>query len=119
MSFMKIECIFDHAGCVPDRLFRIHQRSRSVAEYAVEFSTLAAESGWDEVALQAVFQRGLSGQVHNTLVTGAHPGNLDELIDVDKYQRVRCREWAFVSSPPFSTTRHRSPPIPLSLPLRW
>lgn len=81
--------------------------SDPVVEYPVEFSTLAAESGWDEVALQTVFRRGLSGQVHNALVTGARPANLDELID---YQREWHRERAFVSSPPPSTTCHRFPP---------
>lgn len=62
-----------------------------MAEYSVEFGTLAAASGWDEVALQAAFHRGLSGQVCNALVSGARPGNLDKLIDraieLDNYQR--------------------------------
>lgn len=70
----RFEYIFDcpdHAGCASDRLFRIHQGSLLVAEYAVEFGTLAAESGWDEVALQAAFRRGLSRQVRDALITGA------------------------------------------------
>lgn len=52
----RFERIFDHpdhVGCVSNHLFRIHRGSRSVAEYAIEFSTLAAESGWDEVVFQA------------------------------------------------------------------
>lgn len=42
----------------------------------MEFGTLAAEAGWDEVALQGAFWRGLTDQVRDALVTGARPGKL-------------------------------------------
>lgn len=57
----------------------------------MEFGTLATEAGWDEVALWGAFRRGLTAQVREALVTGARPGNLEELfdhaIDLDNYQR--------------------------------
>lgn len=59
----KFERIFDrpnHAGCASDRLFSLRQGERSVAEYAIEFGTLAAESGWNELALLNAFRQGLS-----------------------------------------------------------
>lgn len=40
-------------SCASDRLFSIHQGTRSVAKYAVEFGMLAAESSWNEPALQS------------------------------------------------------------------
>lgn len=58
--------IFDHpvqgreAG---GRLFTCSQNSGSVAEFAVEFRILAAESGWDETASRAAFIRCLSEEV--------------------------------------------------------
>jgi hypothetical protein len=36
-------------------LLFLRQDSHSVAEMAIEFSTLAAESGWNEEALQGAF----------------------------------------------------------------
>lgn len=74
----------------------LQQGSRSVADYAVEFDTLAEESAWNEPALWSMFHRGLSGPVRDGLVGGAHSKDLDELIDraieIDNHQRKQCRE---------------------------
>lgn len=37
------------------RLTAICQGSRSVVDYAIEFRTLAPESGWNDIALQGTF----------------------------------------------------------------
>lgn len=109
------------AGCASDCLFTLQQGSCSVAEYAVEFGTLAAEAGWDEVALRGAFQRGLTEQVHDALVAGARPVSLRELIDraieLDNYQRRQER--ARSSAPPRVPARLQSssasvPSTPLS-----
>lgn len=42
------------------RLVNIRQGRRSVTKYAVELRTLAAETGWDSVALCDIFVKGLS-----------------------------------------------------------
>ncbi|XP_072889749.1 uncharacterized protein [Hemitrygon akajei] len=58
----QIRKIFDHPVRYKDaakRLLALRQGSRSVAEYSVEFRTLAADSGWNDEALQEVFQQGL------------------------------------------------------------
>lgn len=55
--------VFDHPVQGRDaakRLLSLRQGSRSVAEYSVEFRTVAAESGWNQEALQGVFLGGLS-----------------------------------------------------------
>ena len=95
----RFKRVFDrpnHAGCAGDRLLTLRQGGRSVAEYAVEFGTLATESEWNEPALLCVFRRGLNDSVRDLLVTGARPGGLSEMIDraieLDNYQRERQRE---------------------------
>lgn len=87
-----------------------------MVEYAVEFGTLAAESGLDEVALQGTFRRGLTDQVRDALVTGVRPGDLNKLIDcaieLDNYQRKRRRERALFF-PLRRAFRHDAEPLPL------
>lgn len=98
----------DHAGCASDRLFSVRQGARSVAEFSVEFCTLAAEAGWNEPALQTAFRRGLSDTVRDALALGERPTSLNALIDrsieLDNYQRERRRERVSRRFPP------RSPP---------
>ncbi|KAK3557809.1 hypothetical protein QTP86_002691 [Hemibagrus guttatus] len=45
---------------VSTHLLQLSQGRRLAAEYAIEFRTLAAQSGWNDVALKAVFQRSLN-----------------------------------------------------------
>lgn len=58
--------IFDHpvrgreAG---SRLSHLSKGRLSVVEYAVEFRTLAVESGWNDAALQEAFYRGLNEEI--------------------------------------------------------
>ena len=42
------------------RLFSLRQGFWSMAEYAIDFRTLAAESGWNGASQQAAFVNGLS-----------------------------------------------------------
>lgn len=66
-EFVKeLKKVFDHSVQgreASKRLLNLHQGTQSVAEYSVEFRTLAAEAGWDNVALQSVFVNGLSEQL--------------------------------------------------------
>ena len=56
------------------RLLQLRQGSRSVAgSLAVEFRTLAAESGWNEEALQGVFQNALSSKLKDRLTSWKNP----------------------------------------------
>ncbi|KAL6458335.1 hypothetical protein MHYP_G00335650 [Metynnis hypsauchen] len=59
------------------RLLALSQGTRSVADYAIEFRTLAAESGWNEEALMAVFQQGLNGRLKDELATRELPSTLE------------------------------------------
>ncbi len=54
--------VFDHpvkGRHAVSRLLYLQQGRLSVSEYAVNFHILAAESGWDDSALQAIFLNGL------------------------------------------------------------
>lgn len=48
-------------------LWCLRQGSRSVANYAIEFRILVAESGWHEIALQGAFIPGLSEEIKDEL----------------------------------------------------
>lgn len=68
----------------------------SVAEMACEFRTLAAESGWNEEALQGAFRNVLTETIKDELVSRDEPDGLDELIflaiRIDNRLRERRRE---------------------------
>ncbi|KAK3563117.1 hypothetical protein QTP86_016350 [Hemibagrus guttatus] len=55
------EYLTQHLRSLPPHVPRkLSQGRRLAAEYAIEFRTLAAQSGWNDVALKAVFQRSLN-----------------------------------------------------------
>lgn len=91
--------VFDHpvGGREADnRLFQLRQGNSSVAEYAVLFRTLAAESGWNMEALMAAFRHGLSGCIKDELAAKDPVQDLETLIDqsirLDNRLRERRRE---------------------------
>jgi hypothetical protein len=56
-----------------------HESCR-VADYAVDFSTLAAESAWNQEALFDMFLHGVSEEVKDELADRELPTDLDSLI---------------------------------------
>ncbi|KAL0204377.1 hypothetical protein M9458_002395, partial [Cirrhinus mrigala] len=46
-----------------DQLFRLQQGTSSVNEYTLHFRTLAAASGWNEVALLGAYRQGLNPEI--------------------------------------------------------
>ena len=111
--------VFDHpvrGREASQRLLQLRQGSRSVASFAVEFRTLAAESGWDEEALQGVFQNALSSELKDSLISWEEPTGLDHLISLaihmDNRLRERRRER---SAHPFTTPPFESPVVTRSL----
>ncbi len=73
------------------RLLQLTQGACIEAEMAIEFHTLAAESGWNEQALQAVFHQAPIPELKYELAFRDHVPNLDSLIDVDSLIRVDNR----------------------------
>ncbi|KAK7940549.1 hypothetical protein WMY93_003875 [Mugilogobius chulae] len=108
--------IFDHpiqckeAG---QRLFSLRQGTSSVAQYSLNFRIAAAESGWDETALQGAFFHGLNENMKDELAARDECSDLESLISLavrlDNRLRERRREKA-------SSTRYTfyaTPPAPL------
>ena len=67
------------------KLLWLHQDSRSVADYPVDFRTLAAESAWNPEALFHMFLHGLSEVVKHELAAREPPMDLDSLIDLNSH----------------------------------
>ena len=65
-------------------------------EYAIEFRTLAAETGWEGEALVTAFYQGLREAVNDEMVNRDWGEDLDDLITLatalDKRMRERRRE---------------------------
>ncbi|KAJ8354748.1 hypothetical protein SKAU_G00223150 [Synaphobranchus kaupii] len=91
--------VVDHPVCGRDatqRLLQVRQGSRSVAEMAVQFRTLAAEAGWNDTALQGAFRQALSEELKDQLSTWEESNSLNSLINlaiaIDNRLRTRARE---------------------------
>ena len=87
--------VFDHpvrGKEASSRLLSLRQGSDSVAQFASNFRILAAESGWDEMALQSVFVRGLTDRIRDELAVRDETSSLDELIALATRLDNRLRE---------------------------
>ena len=88
--------VFDHpvqGREASSRLLTLHQGSAApVAQYAIDFRILAAESGWDDAALQSVFLRGLADNVKDELAARDETRSFDELISLATRLDNRLRE---------------------------
>uniref|UniRef100_A0A8C9XZN5 Retrotransposon gag domain-containing protein n=1 Tax=Sander lucioperca TaxID=283035 RepID=A0A8C9XZN5_SANLU len=86
--------LFDHPvrGRDAANLFSLHQGARSVADFVIEFRTLAVESEWNEISLQAAFYQGLSDQLKDELISYPEPIDLDSLIALSIRVGNRIRE---------------------------
>ena len=89
-------------------------------EYAIEFRTLAAETGWEGEALVTAFYQGLREAVNDEMVNRDWGEDLDDLITLatalDKRMRERRSERReFHPLPP---TQVQGPPLPLPPPPR-
>lgn len=96
------------------KLLQLRQDSRSVADYVVDFCTLATESAWNPEALFDMFFHGLSEVVKDELAARELPMNLEPLIAltirIDGRLRECRRERESMPCCP------RSPSIPTSPP---
>ncbi|KAM9412399.1 uncharacterized protein ACWYII_026600 [Salvelinus alpinus] len=76
------------------QLLTLRQGRRSVTDYAIQFHTVAAASGWNDEALTVCFLKGLSDTIQDELATREPPDNLESLIKLASRidQRLRERE---------------------------
>ena len=131
LFLQEFRSAFDHHPGGADAAGRLHtlsQGSCSVAEYTLEFRTLAADSRWDDAALLSAYRRGLSEEIKDLIVRD-RPSSTQDLIDLaltmDSRLHERRRERAQhprgasgVSGPrtgPRNSSPHAASPAP-SLP---
>ncbi len=75
--------VFDHPVSgreASKRLLTLNQGSRSAADFAIEFRTIAAGSRWNNEALMVCFQGGLSEPLQDELVTREPAADLESLV---------------------------------------
>lgn len=86
----------DRASTAECSLLDIQQGTRTVAQYAIEFRTLAAETKWDSGALRAAFRKGLTDRIKDELVYKDSPEDLEKFIELcvrlDLRYHERCQE---------------------------
>ncbi len=52
---------------ISTQLLHMSQGNRTAADYAIEFRTLAAQSGWNDISLKAVFRQSLNFDLQTEL----------------------------------------------------
>ncbi|KAK3548954.1 hypothetical protein QTP70_021664 [Hemibagrus guttatus] len=62
------------------RLMELHQGSKAAADYTIRFSTLAAQSGWNDAALWAVFRAGLHPALQSKLACHEEATTLSQFV---------------------------------------
>ncbi|KAK3539896.1 hypothetical protein QTP70_015801 [Hemibagrus guttatus] len=62
------------------RLMELHQGSEAAADYAIRFRTLAAQSGWNDAALWAVFRAGLHPALQSELACHEEATTLSQFV---------------------------------------
>ncbi|KAJ8364460.1 hypothetical protein SKAU_G00132910 [Synaphobranchus kaupii] len=81
--------------CSAQRLLHLCQGSRCAAEFAVEFRTLAVESGWNDMVLQEVFRNGMRDVLRDELAMRDDASSLDNPISLSLFSiQVVNRLWA-------------------------
>ena len=91
----EFKAVFDHPSRLSEaanRLNELRQGRRSVADYAIDFRTLAVESGWNEAALRSRFVFGLSELIRDELIYRDEPDSLEQLIALCIRLSNRLRE---------------------------
>ena len=81
----ELKKVFDRAASGREAarvLAELRQGNRSVADYSIEFRTLAAESGWNAEAQWDMFLHGLSDRLQDEIYSLDLPKTLDELVDL-------------------------------------
>ena len=99
-------------------LLRLRQGHNTISDFAIDFQTLATDSGWEGRALLDAFLHGLAEPVKDELLMRDLPDDLERItanaIRVDARLEDRRRATLTKSPPPrrHASRRHRYPPSP-------
>uniref|UniRef100_A0A8D3E617 Retrotransposon-derived protein PEG10 n=1 Tax=Scophthalmus maximus TaxID=52904 RepID=A0A8D3E617_SCOMX len=95
-DFRKVFGVGDASSEAAQGLMSLRQGDRSVADFSIDFRTMARQSDWNSPALRDVFLQGLADYIKDGLVSHEIPPTLDELIGlanrVDSRVQARRRE---------------------------
>lgn len=111
----QIKEVFEYPAGGKDvsiQLLHSRQGHRSAAEYAITFRSLAAQSGWNDVALKTVFQEGLNHKLQAKLVCEGEDATLSEFRNI---QNTQVYKWVLQISPLLLTMIFLCPLISLSM----
>lgn len=99
-------------------LMTIRQGNRTVADYSIDFRTLARRSSWNGAALVDAFLHSLADYVKDELVSHDQPSTLNEAIAlavrIDRRIQTRRREKGRSTQPPVRTLSHSAARPPSS-----
>ncbi|KAL0195114.1 hypothetical protein M9458_008686, partial [Cirrhinus mrigala] len=106
--------VFEHSADgkeVGKQLLQLRQGKNTVADYALTFRTLAAQTGWPDNPLKLLFRKGLNAELQLELACRDEGRSLAQFIDlairVDNLLRARCPQRASTFS---SALNSPSPP---------
>ncbi|KAK3555087.1 hypothetical protein QTP86_008044 [Hemibagrus guttatus] len=101
---------------VGEELCKLQQGKLMVTEYAIQFRTLAAKSGWNEQALLAAYHQGLSPQVRLHLAAHEDAIGLERLIQLSIRVATRMQSCVHRSQDQSRPYNRRDRPEPVSPP---
>ncbi|KAK3569703.1 hypothetical protein QTP86_003321, partial [Hemibagrus guttatus] len=101
---------------VGEELCKLRQGKLMVTEYAIQFRTLAAKSGWNEQALLAAYRQGLSPQVRLHLAAHEDAIGLERLIQLSIRVATRLQSCVHRSQDQSRPYNRRDRPEPVSPP---
>ena len=116
----EMRTVFDHpveGGDAAKRLMSLRQGSRSVAEFSVEFRTVAVNSGWNDQSLRGLFLSSLNESIKDELATRDEADSLEEVISLsirldNRLCERRRKRVSRSMSPAFTgSTRPSSSPV--------
>ncbi|KAI3375975.1 hypothetical protein L3Q82_016511 [Scortum barcoo] len=73
-------------------MFELRQKSRRVMDYAIEFRTLATDSGWNSPAIKGAFANGLNEDIKDQLAPHEIPEEFEDLVKMAVRIDTRLRE---------------------------
>ncbi|MGL5955910.1 MAG: hypothetical protein ACRC0X_04815, partial [Brevinema sp.] len=115
----QIQEVFEHPAGGMDistRLFQIRQGERSAADYAIQFRTLAAQSGWNEVPLKAAYNKGLNLRLQAELTCKDNNCSLSQFITLSVRTDNLLRNGPVVQPESATPTRAYNAPFTAPVP---
>ncbi|KAI2647999.1 Transposon Tf2-9 polyprotein [Labeo rohita] len=122
---LQIQEVFEYPAGGRDistQLIHAKQGNRTAAEYAIEFRTLAAQSGWNDVSLKAIFYNSLHIDLQTELACRRENSSFSELINltikIDNLMRQSPKQHSSKSNRHMPSTCDHATEQPLSEPMQ-